>query len=80
MLRLISHNTNNITTTDLVCSMWDSFKDIRQKRIDAANTAPAQPPSITAPSAPAAGSNDEKRPLVEPAVEAKVVTENEKTK
>jgi len=27
LLRLIAHNTDNITTTELVCSLWDGWKD-----------------------------------------------------
>ena len=27
LLRLIAHNTDNITTTELVCSMWDGWKN-----------------------------------------------------
>ena len=27
LLRLIAHNTDSITTTELVCSLWDAWKD-----------------------------------------------------
>lgn len=27
LLRLIAHNTDSITTTELVCSLWDGWKD-----------------------------------------------------
>ena len=27
ILRLIAHNTNNITTTEIICSLWENWKD-----------------------------------------------------
>jgi hypothetical protein len=27
IFRLIAHNTNNITTTEVVCALWDQWKD-----------------------------------------------------
>ena len=30
MLRLISHNTNNITTCDIICTVWDSWMEKRK--------------------------------------------------
>ena len=35
LLRLIAHNTDNITTTELVCSLWDGWKD---NYVDTAST------------------------------------------
>jgi len=35
LLRLIAHNTDNVTTTELVCSLWDSWKD---SYVDTAST------------------------------------------
>ena len=31
VLRLIAHNTNNITVTEITCAMWDRFKDYRHE-------------------------------------------------
>lgn len=27
LLRLIAHNTNNITTTEIICSLWNTFRE-----------------------------------------------------
>merc|ERR1711976_906445 len=31
VLRLISHNTNNITTTEIICALWDNWLVKRHK-------------------------------------------------
>jgi len=38
LLRLISHNTNNITTTEIVCALWDDWKR-RAAKIDGSGEA-----------------------------------------
>jgi len=35
LLRLIAHNTDSITTTELICSLWDGWKD---NYVDTAST------------------------------------------
>jgi len=34
LLRLIGHNTNNITVTEIMCALWDKFKEQRKLNED----------------------------------------------
>jgi len=49
LLRLIAHNTNNITTTEVACALWDSWKQ-RPSKIggsrDALNADSADPANL----------------------------------
>ena len=66
ILRLIAHNTNNITTTEITCSLWDRWKNyIRRKKKNngAANEEealyPQDEPNQIEPTAPKEKADDE---------------------
>ena len=52
LLRLIAHNTNNITTTEVVCALWDFSKQRAQTNVTAGTAA------LTADSANSAANSE----------------------
>ena len=41
VLRLVGHNTNAITVTEFVCSLWDMYKDRYTERVNSDEAGPS---------------------------------------
>lgn len=63
LLRLIGHNTNTLTVTDIIRALWDSWPG--RKPMDDDDAGPAQPSAPDAPNTSAYPLLSEKQPLPE---------------